>query len=74
MLETRAMAGADLEGRTRRTPPVRPYMQDTNINLRPRFSPIIYTVAPPGSIFSGSTPGLYGAPGYNENNYFTMII
>ena len=28
--------------------PVRPYMLDTKINLRPRFSLIIYTVAPPG--------------------------
>ena len=31
-------------------------MLDNKIDLRPRFSLISYTVAPPGSIFSGSAP------------------
>ena len=52
-------SGADLEGVHPAHAPCSPFYERQNINLRPpplRFNLIIYTVAPPGSIFSGSAP------------------
>ena len=43
-------------GRTRCTPPGLFVLICKTNNLRPRFSLMIYTIAPPGSIFSGSAP------------------
>ena len=54
--EIRSKTGADLEGGA---PGARPPCSRLDVrqkNAPPRFSLIIYTVAPPGSIFSGSAP------------------